>query len=167
MALSARHWARHVAAATLLSVAVVLSLGCAHVNAGSQNTDTAAPIQTAVETGKLSPVVVTTLQARGSVDALITLDDSAAQAEAARIRQERGLTIDTDEVVQARAALYEATKVQALAEAGPGVEVLERYPLLPVLFVRVTSMDALAALAAQPEVTSIRPNELSAPAGTS
>jgi hypothetical protein len=115
--------------------------------------------------GRLAPAVLADLRASGAADALVTLDGRAADEAARQERAARGLVFDDAAIVEQKATIYAETKARVLGAAGEGVRVLNDYRLLPVLFVRIDRPEALAALLQQPEVVSVRANEVGGPAG--
>lgn len=98
--------------------------------------------------------------ARGEAqEVLVLLDDAAVQAEAATLRGQLRAPRDTAQIQQLKSARYQAIKSRVLG-ALPGAEhaLLKPYSHLPMLFLRLDTSNALARLAARPEVVAIYPN---------
>jgi len=92
-------------------------------------------------------------------DLIVVLDETAAVKKAAALRSAAGVSHDTAEIVNAKAAIYRSVKMDALSSITPQeVETLKDYKRLPVMFVKVKSLSGLQKLAAQPGVKGIYSN---------
>ncbi len=92
-------------------------------------------------------------------DLIVVLDETAAVTKASGMRTAAGVSHDTAEIVNAKAAVYRSMKTEALSVfTAQEVEPLKDYKRLPVMFLKVKSLAGLQKLAAQPGVKGIYPN---------
>ena len=101
------------------------------------------------ERASIDPLVAHRLGRRGSVDALVTLDGRSPLAEA-RV----AAAGDSRALLRATVPAYRVLK-EGLTSRVPALQVLEDYPALPILFVRIDSRAELQRLAADLSVTGI------------
>lgn len=106
------------------------------------------------------PAAMADALARGEPqEVLVLLDDAAVRTEAASLRAKLRAPRDTAPIQQLKSARYQAIKSRVLG-ALPVAEhaLLKPYSHLPMLFLRLDTSNALARLAARPDVVAIYPN---------
>ncbi len=108
--------------------------------------------------------LVDRLSQGGAEDIIVVLDQSAAAKRAAFLRTQSGASLDTEEIVREKAALYHTLKT-GLFSAIPAAEVatLKDYSHLPLIFVSVKNLDGLKKLAADSRVKGIYKNRVLRP----
>lgn len=137
--------------------AAVLALAAILVAAAGATSVAAGPpydsLEAAITAGVLDPGVVTQLRERGSVDAVVALDDrdALARAEAAGAAG----TAPGRAVAALRASVAELRRPALDALASGGGEVLRQYDHVAMLLIRFRSDEALLAIANRPEVRTI------------
>jgi Subtilase family len=163
-------------ATLVLAAAAILVLGAGVASAGttraaarpvptpraySQSHAAFATLPQAVAAGRLQRSVLRTLEHRGSVDAIVTVDFSAANAP---VQPQRGRSLSSAGRFALRARIGAMRRVfgreehRALANTGD-VEVLRSWPNLPSTLVRIRSTQALLAILNKADVVSVAADE--------
>lgn len=135
------HWGR-----ITLVLGAVIAAACDGEQLSSTS-DESAPLPSAT----VQPEVTSDVQKGVARDVLVVLNDSVESAQQA-------LSVGASEGARLTARVNHLADVKAgvsLALAGQRLSQLRAWPHLPVMHVRVESAEALAALAARPEVSSI------------
>jgi subtilisin family serine protease len=101
------------------------------------------------EGARIDPLVPRRLARRGSVEAIVTLNGSSVLADA-----RAAAAGDSRALLRATVPAYRVIK-DGLRSRVPRLQVLEDYPALPILFVRISTRVELARLAADPSVSGI------------
>jgi hypothetical protein len=113
----------------------------------------------ALAAGELPATLRTALAAGEPQDVLVLLASERASRAAAEITREEGLSYEGPRALRRKAELYAETKRELVAALGAEApEILLDYSELPILFVRVRSLDALERLTARPEVVAVGEN---------
>jgi Subtilase family/Bacterial Ig-like domain (group 3)/Nidogen-like len=151
--------------ATALALAMGLAPGAA-MAVGAQTTATAdGPVKAAGGGGQSTkspgrtsaqiPAAVRTAVADGPTEVLVGFEDGAVVSRMTAALRPGLKRANRAAAAKIAATGYAATKRAALQTAGPGVSSVRDYNYLPVQMVKVTSLKALAALAAAPGVLSL------------
>lgn len=92
-------------------------------------------------------------------DLIIILNEEPAAATAVKLREKSGATHDTQHIVRAKASMHRAMKAGVFSGVSPQeVETLRDYSHLPVMFVKVKSLEGLKRLAAHADIKGIYRN---------
>ena len=127
---------------------------------GSPAAETATAVAGTVPTdeARVDPRLALTLEANGSVDVLVAVDDQPLRALMATAALDR---LGGDNRLEAMAAGRDSTKDRVLDRvSGQRLTAVARLRNLPVMHVRVESKEALAALGADPEVLRVAPDDV-------
>ncbi|MBI5074886.1 MAG: carboxypeptidase regulatory-like domain-containing protein [Nitrospirae bacterium] len=116
-----------------------------------------------------APLEVLEAVAAGQSEEIIVLfDDIAVQNEAATMRSAIGSSHDTSEILEVKKARYEVLKQEIMGILPVGEqEVITDYSHLPMVFMRVDSLNSMQRLLSQPGVLKIFPNGVKYPVLTS
>jgi len=91
-----------------------------------------------------------------SQDLIVVFDDSAIQAQVAQLNKERGILFDDHDTLRFKKDRYAAIKAEVISALPSGkFEILKNYDVLPLMFLRFRSSEALKALLAHPSVLSV------------
>jgi|GEM_PF-2790210 len=97
------------------------------------------------------------LETGESLDLIVVFDNSAIQAQAAQLNKERGLLFDDNETIRFKADSYTSIKADVIsALPSEKVEILKNYDVLPLMFLRIRSAEALKTLLAHPSVLRVQ-----------
>jgi hypothetical protein len=89
-------------------------------------------------------------------DLIVELDDSAILAQAEQLNKKNGLQFDDANTIQFKKEQYIAIKADVLSTLPSGmVERLKNYDVLPLMFLRFRSTEALKRLVAHPHVLRV------------
>ncbi len=112
------------------------------------------------DAGKAPASLRTALGLSGSADVIVEFDAAQVDTEVAQERTRRRLRFDDAALVRMRAQRYRAIKDGALkALRGAEMVVLRNYSVLPLVYARLNSSQALARLESMPGVVKIFPNQ--------
>lgn len=107
----------------------------------------------------IPPAMADALSRGEAQEVLVLLDDAAVQAEAASLRSQLRVPRDIAQIQQLKSIRYQTIKSRVLSKLPPTEHVLLKpYSHLPMLFLRVNTPNALARLAARPDVLAVYPN---------
>ena len=149
-----KHWQRR--RVTLVAILLVVLAGVMPA-AGAVSAGRFSSVGDAVAGGVVDPKVAHGLEAHGSVDALVTLSYEGVLAQATNAAGGMRSPERAGAVLAITRPAYAAEKRAALAGVA-GVRVLRDYGALPVSFVRITSEEALLAVANSPDTLHVQPN---------
>jgi len=91
-----------------------------------------------------------------SQDLIVVFDDSAIQAQASQLNKERGIIFDDNDTIRFKKDRYAAIKADVISVLPLGkFEILKNYDVLPLMFLRFRSAEALKTLLAHPSVLSV------------
>jgi len=91
-----------------------------------------------------------------SQDLIVVFDDSAILAQASQLNKERGIIFDDSDTIRFKADRFAAIKADVISTLPPGkFEILKNYDVLPLIFLRFRSAEALKALLEHPSVLSV------------
>jgi hypothetical protein len=100
--------------------------------------------------------VWTKLAGGESQDLLVVFDDSSILAQASQLNKERGILFDDNNTIRFKADRYAAIKADVLSTLPSGkFEILKNYDVLPLMFLRFHSAEALKALLEHTSVLSV------------
>ena len=91
-----------------------------------------------------------------SQDLIVVFDDSAIQAQASQLNKERGIIFDDNDTIRFKKDRYAAIKADVISALPLGkFEILKNYDVLPLMFLRFRSAEALKALLTHRSVLSV------------
>ena len=91
-----------------------------------------------------------------SQDLLVVFDDSAILAQASQLNKERGILFDDNNTIRFKADRYAAIKADVISALPSGkFEILKNYDVLPLMFLRFRTAEALKTLLAHPSVLNV------------
>lgn len=91
-----------------------------------------------------------------SQDLIVVFDDSAILAQASQLNKERGIIFDDNDTIRFKTERYAAIKADVISTLPSGkVEILKNYDVLPLMFLRFRSAEALKALLAHPSILRV------------
>ena len=130
----------------ILVVGIQAQSAWAHTSAGS----------TEAVSQKVAPEIVERLRRFEPVDVVVELDGSQANREAETERKTRGLRHDDEVIIRKRSETYRRDKDDVLKGIQPlAVTRLRDYPSLPMMNLRLHTLEELEALLADPRVTAV------------
>jgi len=89
-------------------------------------------------------------------DLIVVFDDSAIQAQASQLNKERGIIFDDNDTIRFKKDRYAAIKADVISALPLGkFEILKNYDVLPLMFLRFRSAEALKALLAHRSVLTV------------
>jgi len=108
--------------------------------------------------GHVDAPVVDVLHATGSVNAVVSFNDSLVLPRVEAAKAARGVSADDALALADKAASYAALKASAKAQAGNGAFELRDYPRMGAQFFRFDSPEALLRMVRAPGVAAVRDN---------
>jgi hypothetical protein len=100
--------------------------------------------------------VWTKLAGGESQDLIVVFDDSAIMPQASQLNKERGIIFDDNDTIRFKKDRYAAIKADVISALPSGkFEILKNYDVLPLMFLRFRSAEALKVLLAHPSVVSV------------
>ena len=111
---------------------------------------------TGVGTHKAPQDVWLKLAAGESQDLIVEFDDSVILAQTTQLNKKNGLQFDDTNTIQFKKEHYRAIKAEVLATLPSGmVEILKNYDVLPLMFLRFRSTEALQTILENPHVLRV------------
>ena len=109
-----------------------------------------------VGTHKAQQDVWSKLAVGESQDLIVEFDDSVILAQATQLNKKNGLQFDDNNTIQFKKEQYIAIKADVLATLPSGmVEILKNYDVLPLMFLRFRSTEALQTILENPHVLRV------------
>lgn len=100
--------------------------------------------------------VLVKLESGEPQDLVVVLDGSAIQAQASQLNKEKGIIFDDNDTMRFKKERYAAIKEGIISDLPCAqFEILKNYDVLPLIFIRFRTAEALRALLAQPSVLSV------------
>jgi len=102
---------------------------------------------------KVPPSIIDAITSGQPQEVIVLFDDTAIQNAAATMRDSIGIPYDNQDITNFKAEMYSALKqvvISTLPEGG--LDILNDYSHLPMMFMRVNSLGAMQQLADRPEV---------------
>lgn len=111
---------------------------------------------TGIGTHKAPQDVWSKLAVGESQDLIVELDASVILAQAEQLNKKRGLQFDDNDTMQFKKERYKALKANVLSTLPSGmVAILKNYDVLPLMFLRFHSTEALKTLLMNPNVLGV------------
>ena len=91
-----------------------------------------------------------------SLDLIVEFDDSAFLAQASQMNSGRNIDFIDNNTLQIKSEVYTSMKASVIATLPSGkVDILKDYDILPLMFLRIHSAEALKILLAHPSVLRV------------